>query len=256
MSITKKKKSSKLRKKVERKSKIYFSKPQNDYPTLYLGADISINHCGLVLLDDNNDNKFKSAAITSLTKPSSEYSNIFKLNTDNCKKPQLGFRLCRTYEIQSLYEQIFDYLFCEHKNYNLELYMEGYAYGAKGTVFEIAEISQTFKMFAYDWCQKNKVHNFGLYTVPPMTLKKFITGNGHAIKDDIKNELYQKYKLDLSYYDCELKGSDISEDMNDAFALTKFGSEFNKWQLGKVCEYNYSDYFSSLKEETILGFRR
>ena len=246
------------RKVIKPKNKVYFEKPKNNYPTLYLCADISINHCGLVLLDDS---KCKVAAITDLSKPSLKYpEEIFKSDFNDLKNSQFGFRLFRSLMLRDYhYLNMFDYLFSDYNLYNLyniELYMEGYAYGAKGTIFEIAEITQTFKMFAYDYFFRNRVQNFELYTLPPMTLKKFITGDGHATKNDIKNELYKKYSINFTDYDCELKGSDISEDLNDAFALVKFGSEFNKWQLGEKTEHNYSDYFNSLKEETILGFRR
>src|SRR5690554_4155496 len=53
--------------------------------------------------------------------------------------------------------------------------LEGYAFGAKGTVFEIGENTGVLK-------HKMWKNNIKFITVPPMTVKKYFTGKGNSNK--------------------------------------------------------------------------
>lgn len=242
-----KKRAQKIAEKRNKYSKIYY--PLNKKKTIYLGADISVNHCALVTLKTESF-EIKETAITTFAEPAKSYSNIFKI-VEDVNNPNLGPKLNRALSTRLLYQKMLDYLFLKTdlSKYDINVYIEGYAYGAKGALFDIAEMTQTFKLFLNDYF-KSKIN---LYTITPNTLKKFITGKHNAKKDLMRESILSKYNVDFTHYDCLLKGSDISEDMCDAFSLAKFGYEFDLWQLDNKIN---NKYFGKLKEETILGFRR
>lgn len=53
---------------------------------------------------------------------------------------------------------------------------EGYSYGSTGKVFELGEIGGVLQVLLYD-------RSIPFSVVPPASLKKYATGNAHALKD-------------------------------------------------------------------------
>ena len=102
---------------------------------------------------------------------------------------------------------------------NVIVYIEGYAMGSKGRVFNIAECTGLFKF---------KVHQMGweLITVPPTVIKKFATGKGNADKNMMYKAFLERNKnVDLvkSYFDreCSKIGSPVS-DIVDSYYIALY----------------------------------
>lgn len=92
--------------------------------------------------------------------------------------------------------------------------LEGYAMGAKGKVFNIAEATGVLKHLIHS-------HGIQIYTIPPKQNKKIFTGNGNANKDLMVQTFNQMNGMDISVefgYPKGLTASPIS-DMIDSYAL-------------------------------------
>lgn len=87
-------------------------------------------------------------------------------------------------------------------------FIEGYAFGAKGHVFDIAECTGIVKYQFFH-------HGGGLryVIVPPTLLKKYLTGKGVAPKDIMIKEVYKQYGFDTN-----------NNNIADAVALGMMGS--------------------------------
>lgn len=88
------------------------------------------------------------------------------------------------------------------------VFVEGYAFGANGQVFNIAELSgyMKFQLYCGD-CT-------AVIQVPPTSLKKYITGTGNAKKELILKEVYKRYSMDFN-----------DDNVADAYALARMGYE-------------------------------
>jgi Holliday junction resolvasome RuvABC endonuclease subunit len=100
-----------------------------------------------------------------------------------------------------------------------EVCMEGYSYGSKGVIFDIAENGGLLKY---------KMWKAGIpFTLPsPSELKKFFTGKGNAKKEQMVEAFKTKTKIDLlKVFDYTKKdiGSPVA-DIADAYALHCFKS--------------------------------
>jgi len=95
-----------------------------------------------------------------------------------------------------------------------EIMFEGYAFAAKGRVFNIAEGCQTLKMLYYKGNGKTIISD-----VPPNTLKKFATGSGRAGKPDMLEAYIKNVGIDLYK---ELGRSKPAEDIIDSYFCLKY----------------------------------
>lgn len=90
-------------------------------------------------------------------------------------------------------------------------FIEGYAYCARGSVFDMGELGGVLRlMLAESW---------GWFVnVPPTSLKKFVTEKGNSPKEVMLEKTFRKYGL----------GSDTLTDNNqvDAYGLARFGDAF------------------------------
>jgi crossover junction endodeoxyribonuclease RuvC len=130
-----------------------------------LGLDISLTGTGICVLD------------TSLSKkPNSD--NFIYFNTIDTKK-QFGMQ--RIEYIRKNINSILD-------EYQPDLVViEGYAYGAKGrAVFDLGEIGGVVRHLCYS-------KGFSYKEVPPTVLKKFVTNNGKADKEEVMLVLESRY---------------------------------------------------------------
>lgn len=91
------------------------------------------------------------------------------------------------------------------------VFVEGYAFGATGQVFNIAELSGYIKYQLYTGdCT-------AVIQVPPTSLKKYIAGKGNAKKDLMLKEVYKKYGVDFT-----------DDNIADAFALARMAYELTR----------------------------
>lgn len=105
------------------------------------------------------------------------------------------------------------------KNLVEEVFIEGYAFGATGRVFQIAENTGMLKHHLW----KNKLP-FDVF--PPTVIKKFATGKGNANKEKMYEAWLAETNIDIH------KTLDVSEkqwnplsDIVDAYYIAKKGFE-------------------------------
>lgn len=99
------------------------------------------------------------------------------------------------------------------------VFLEGYAMGARGQVFNIGENTGVLKHHLH-------INRIPFVIVPPTTLKKFATGNGRATKEMMCKALYDvdesANNLDMIMFGKRKYDSPIS-DIVDSYWLAKFG---------------------------------
>lgn len=79
--------------------------------------------------------------------------------------------------------------------------IEGYSMGSRGRVFSIGELGGIIKLLAFSESKP-------ILLVPPKTLKVFVTGNGNADKDMVKQSIEERWSYLIS-----------QDDEADAFGL-------------------------------------
>ncbi len=95
----------------------------------------------------------------------------------------------------SWFDQQFTDLFLYSKYGECPVFMENYAYSGYATaLIPIAEITGIFKLILITYqCR--------LYTIPPTSLKKFVTGKGNSHKDLMLKEICKRWKVDFNNID-------------------------------------------------------
>lgn len=115
------------------------------------------------------------------------------------------------------FDNVSEWAMAIFKRYNVQkVCLEGYAMGAKGKVFNIAENTGILKY---------KMWKAGIsFTTPsPMTVKKSFSGKGNAGKELMYNSFKEKTSVDLStVIDSKIDGNPIS-DIVDSYAMLEYG---------------------------------
>lgn len=100
---------------------------------------------------------------------------------------------------------------------NSKTFIEGYAFGAKGVVFNIAENTGVLKHKIYLREPKNVLH-----VIPPSVIKKFATGKGNANKIMMYHSFVQDTQFDISAtIDCN-EGESPMSDIIDSYYIAKY----------------------------------
>ncbi len=136
-----------------------------DDSTIIVGLDASINETGLAIL-------VKDQMYLTTVKP---------------PKKMEGFRRC-IYNAK----EVADIVKSFRGEHRAVVYMEGYAMGIRGgKVFNIGENGGVIKADLITRGEASRIH-----TIPPMTLKKFISGGGHADKNVMMKRLCMDFGID------------------------------------------------------------
>jgi len=110
----------------------------------------------------------------------------------------------------------------------INLWMEAYSYGSKGSVFNIAENTGLLKHKL--WLEKIPIQ-----TVPPTTIKKFATGSGKGNKDP----MYAAFK--------DKTGKSLYELFNKDEKTVKIDSPIGDIVDSYfICEYGFSHFLKTL----------
>ena len=143
----------------------------------YVGLDISITGTGVVVLD--RELQIVSAECVK-TKPQDDwYARVNNI-------------------VSRVFSYIPDPVLCT-------VFVEDYAYAAKGQVFNIAELSGIIKFRLW--------HDaYPFLRIPPTSLKKFTTASGNAPKELMMKEVYKRYGVDFN-----------DNNVADAYALARMG---------------------------------
>lgn len=143
----------------------------------YVGLDISITGTGVVVLDRQLQT-VKAECIKS--------------------KPQDDWYARVNNIVSRVFDIIPDPVFST-------VFVEDYAFAAKGQVFNIAELSGIIKFrMWYD--------AYAFLRIPPTSLKKFTTATGTAPKELMMKEVYKRYGVDFN-----------DNNVADAYALARMG---------------------------------
>ena len=103
-------------------------------------------------------------------------------------------------------------------NEPMKVVIEGYAMGAKGKVFHIAENAGLLK-------HKLWKHRIDFDSPAPTTVKKFATGKGNANKEAMYEAFYEDTGVDLEkVLDCKRDKNPVN-DIVDAYWMCKYGME-------------------------------
>ena len=143
----------------------------------YVGLDISITGTGVVVLD-----KQLQIAVAECvkTKPQDDWYG----------------------RVNNIVSRVFSYI---PAPVVCAVFVEDYAFAAKGQVFNIAELSGIIKFRLWS-------DAYPFLRIPPTSLKKFTTATGTAPKELMMKEVYKRYGVDFN-----------DNNVADAYALARMG---------------------------------
>lgn len=98
------------------------------------------------------------------------------------------------------------------------VYMEGYSFGSSGLVFDLAENAGILKYRLFQ-------EGYLIESVTPSSLKKFATGKGNALKEDMYAAFIKEKQPELKSFlspKSKIVGSPLS-DLVDSWFLAKYG---------------------------------
>lgn len=145
--------------------------------TVVIGCDMGLSKSGVVVLND----RFEI-----------ESQNLIRVKSRGAE------RLC---DIERGYDSVVKpYMPC-----NLEVFIEGYAYGAKYQRESLAELGGVIRRYLY-------LAKLSFWVIPPTSVKLFVTGTGKASKNYMKK--CTKEKWDQTFK---------SDDVCDAYGLARLG---------------------------------
>lgn len=121
------------------------------------------------------------------------------------------------------YELISEWVLSKVKQYKIgAVYLEDYAFGATGRVFNIAENTGVLKYKL--WKTNTKV-----ITVPPTVIKKFATGKGNANKEKMQESFMSETGVNLKpILQLTDKQWNPSSDIIDSYYICKYGVNCEK----------------------------
>lgn len=141
------------------------------------GCDLGLSKSGIVILNE----KFEI-----------EEQNLIKVKSKNIE---------RLVDI----ENAFKWIIQKYKNEDLNIFIEGYAYGAKYQRESLAELGGVIRRYIY-------LASLPYWIVPPTSLKLFVTGTGRASKNYMKKCTKDKWGQIFK-----------SDDVCDAYGMARLG---------------------------------
>lgn len=108
-------------------------------------------------------------------------------------------------------ERAFDFIIQPYrKEHEVEVFVEGYAYGAKYQRESLAELGGIIRRYLF-------LSGLDFWIVPPNSLKLFVTGTGRASKNYMKKCTKEKWNEIFK-----------SDDVCDAYGLARLGMNITK----------------------------
>lgn len=95
------------------------------------------------------------------------------------------------------------------------LALEGYAMGAKGLIFNIAENTGCLKQVMWE-------EGIKFITPAPTSVKKFATGKGNSNKEKMEEAFIEETGINVRVPINQTKGSNPSSDIIDSYYMAKF----------------------------------
>lgn len=166
-----------------------------------VGCDFGLSKTGIVLLN----HRFEI-----------ESQNLIKVKSKSAE------RLC---DIEVAFDSIVrPYFPCD-----LEIFVEGYAYGAKYQRESLAELGGVIRRYLH-------LANLNFWVIPPTSIKRFVTGTGKASKNYMKKCTKDQWSQIFK-----------SDDVCDAYGLSRLGMCILKTLRGEE-GWGYRDLASHQQE--------
>lgn len=153
-----------------------------------VGCDMGLVKSGIVLLNDE-------FAIES--------QNLIKVQSKSAE------RLCDI-------EKAFDTIVRPYFPCDLEVFVEGYAYGAKYQRESLAELGGVMRRYLH-------LAGLNFWVIPPTSIKRFVTGTGKATKNYMKKCTKDQWQQAFK-----------SDDVCDAYGLSRLGMCILKTLRGQI----------------------
>lgn len=145
--------------------------------TIAIGCDFGLVKSGIVILNERYE---------------IESQNLIRVKSRGAE------RLCDI-------EQAFDQIVRPYRPLDIEVFVEGYAYGAKYQRESLAELGGVMRRYLY-------LAKLNFWIIPPTSLKLFVTGTGKASKNYMKKCTKEKWDQVFK-----------SDDVCDAYGMARLG---------------------------------
>lgn len=176
--------------------------------TFIAGIDYSMSSPGITIYDQSKPFKYENCLMFG-------YVNNKKLNQVYDKRIIITQQT--EYGInQERFDYISDWAMTILNKFNVKFaIMEGYSYGSKGSVFEIAENGGLIK---------HKMWKSGIeFIIPsPSTVKKVFSGNGRANKIDMHDAFEKQNNVSISEIIGIAKDKSPVSDLVDSYAMVYY----------------------------------
>lgn len=182
---------------------------------IFAGIDYSMSSPALCILHEESD-KFEDARIyfqTKKKKDAIKVQNIKGILLDDWESNEERFDILAENFVNLCVAHKVDFLF-----------IEGYAMGAKGQVFNIGENTGILKHKLF----KNKIP-FDVES--PSRIKKYATGKGNANKLLMYESFLEKTKVDLQQILLKKAENNPISDIVDAYFIAKYAKDFKNNSL-------------------------
>lgn len=168
-----------------------------------VGCDFGLRKSGIVLLDDN----FEIAS-----------QNLLRVG----EKTKGAERLVEI-------EKGFDFIVRPFLNQDLDVFIEGYAYGAKYQRESLAELGGVMRRYLY-------LAKLNFWVIPPTSLKSYVTGTGKASKNYMKKCTKENWGQNFKNDDvCDAYGmAQLGMSLMKALKGTQGYSHLEKYQQGVI----------------------
>jgi len=114
-------------------------------------------------------------------------------------------------------ERAFDAIVSPYRPLDIEVFVEGYAYGAKYQRESLAELGGVMRRYLY-------LSGLNFWIIPPTSLKFFVTGTGKASKNYMKKCTKDQWEQIFK-----------SDDVCDAYGMSRLGMCVMKTLRGEPC---------------------
>lgn len=184
----------------------------NSNPRYVVGIDYSMTCPAAVCVDINKIDSFEDTQILYVfdSKKNSPLKNIQAVPSPKKDNQQERF---------DFLSQIFIQWIEEKTSGDVTIWMEDYAFAARGKVFHIGENTGLLKHYLWK-------HNMKFNVVPPTVIKQYATGKGNADKVKMYESFVDKTNTDLkSIYKSTMNsiGSPFG-DIADAYFIAQYGA--------------------------------
>ena len=163
-----------------------------------MGLDLSLRHTGIIVL--NNKGKVIHRESIIYKEQSIKKDKFFRMIYQGADDKIYGvkditsssnemYKVKRILAIANRIITLVEKLKISH------IALEGYAMGAKGKVFDIAEMTGYVKMLLHEKGFDLYENKTNFYIIPPTTLKGFITGKGNANKSEMLASILLDYGI-------------------------------------------------------------